>query len=50
MFAYRVMVTTLMGLEMVTLILSGLQCEKKGKIVSILMFLVLGMGIIAIWG
>lgn len=50
MYAYKVVTTTLLILEMVSLIFSGLKSSKNGKVVSMAFFLLSGMAIVAIWG
>lgn len=50
MYVFRVVVTTLMVIEMAILLMSGLKSGKSGKVVSMAMFALTGMGIVAIWG
>lgn len=50
MYAYKVVTTTLMILLIVSLVFSGLKSKKGGKLVCMVMMIITGMGIVAIWG
>ena len=50
MYAYKVFTTTIMGILMISLLWAGLKADKSGKIVTLIMFAVQALGIIAIWG
>lgn len=50
MYAFKIVITTLLTLEMISLVFAGLKSAKDGKITSMAFFLLSGMAIIAIWG
>lgn len=50
MYAYKIVVTTLLILEMISLVFAGLKASKSGKITSMAFFVLSGMAIAAIWG
>ena len=50
MYAFKVMVTTLMLILIGTLVYSGVKAKDSGKSVSLIMIIIEALGIIAIWG
>ena len=50
MYTFKVIVTTLMFLLEMSLIYTGAKSEKQGRMVSLVMFLIVGLGMCAIWG
>lgn len=50
MYAFKVMVTTLMLILIGILVYSGLKAKGNGKSVSLIMIVIEALGIIAIWG
>lgn len=50
MFVFRTVISTLIVLEMVTFVFSALKSSRNGKIVSMVMFILNALSIIAIWG
>ena len=50
MYAFKVMVTTLMLILIGTLAYSGVKAKGSGKSVSLIMIVIEALGIIAIWG
>jgi len=50
MYAYRVIVSTLVVLLMVGLVFSALNSKGSGKSGAMIIFVVLGAALVAIWG
>lgn len=50
MYAFKVVTTTLMILLIISMVFSGLKAKSSGKAVFSVMIVIVGMGIVAIWG